>query len=55
MKALLTALEAIPLGTSRGRFNGKPYAINTTRYAGGKSIKLVAEELGGTEYISLNL
>ncbi|MEL7213609.1 MAG: hypothetical protein AAGK92_13180 [Pseudomonadota bacterium] len=55
MIPFLTALESIPTGTSRGRYEGKPYAISKTNYAGGKSIKLVAEELGGTGYISLNL
>ncbi|WP_224824927.1 hypothetical protein [Cognatishimia sp. MH4019] len=54
MTSFLDALTAIPRGTSRGRYNGRPYAISKTTYAGGKSIKLVAEELGGPDYISLN-
>ena len=28
--------------------------VTKTAFAGGRSIKLVAEELGGTDYISLN-
>lgn len=55
MTPFLKALAAIPLGTSRGRFDSKSYAISKVNYAGGKSIKLVAEELGGSDYISLNL
>ncbi len=55
MTPFLDALAAIPLGTSRGLYNGIPYAISKTSYAGGKSIKLVADELGGPDYISLNL
>ena len=55
MNAFLDALNAIPSGTSRGRYNGRPYTVSKTSYANGKSIKLVAEELGGPDYISLNL
>lgn len=53
--AFLAALDAIPSGTSRGHYEGAPYAISKTSYANGKSIKLVAEELGGRGYISMNL
>ncbi|MEP2640480.1 hypothetical protein [Roseobacter sp.] len=31
------------------------YVVSKSRFAGGKSIKLVAHELGGADYISLNL
>ncbi|WP_415405305.1 hypothetical protein [Tateyamaria sp. SN3-11] len=33
---------------------GRRYVVTKSAYAGGKSIKLVSEELGGTDYISLN-
>lgn len=53
--AFLAALEAIPAGTSRGHYDGAVYAVSKTQFAQGKSIKLVAEELGGRDYISLNV
>lgn len=53
--AFLTAFFAIPAGTSTGRSNGKRYTVSRTELAGGKSLKLVADELGGGDYISLNL
>lgn len=53
--AFLAAFDAIPNGNSVGRFNGGRYAVSKTSFAEGKSQKLVAEELGGTDYISLNL
>lgn len=53
--AFLKALDALPAGTSRGYYKSRPYHISKTCFAGGKSIKLVAEELGGRDYISLNL
>lgn len=49
-----TALAALPLGTFKGTAMGRRYVVTKSAYAGGKSIKLVAEELGGTDYISLN-
>ena len=55
MNVFLEALGKIPIGTSRGKYQGKSYAISKTAFANGKSIKLVAEELGGPDYISLNL
>ncbi|GAA6159278.1 hypothetical protein NBRC116589_14520 [Ruegeria sp. HU-ET01832] len=51
----LAAIFRIPLGTSTGRSHGRRYVVSRTALAGGKSIKLVAHELGGTDYISLNL
>ncbi|MCX8226249.1 MAG: hypothetical protein OTI35_09260, partial [Sulfitobacter sp.] len=51
----LTAFHALPLGTHTGSFNGKADVFSKSAFAHGKSWKLVAEELGGTDYISLNL
>lgn len=48
------ALAVLPLGTFAGTANGRRYVVTKSSFAGGKSIKLVAEELGGTDYISLN-
>ena len=53
--AFLAAFFAIPPGSSTGQCNGKRYIVSRTELAGGKSHKLVAHELGGRDYISLNL
>ena len=49
------AFEAIPPGTHRGRFNGSDWMISKTALAGGRAEKLLARELGGTGYVSLNV
>lgn len=51
----LEAFFAIPLGSSIGQSNGRRYIVSRLELAGGKSQKLVAHELGGADYISLNL
>ncbi|WP_347312166.1 hypothetical protein [Defluviimonas sp. SAOS-178_SWC] len=48
------ALDAIPEGYSEGWFDGRRYRIEKTVFTGGRSVKLVAQELGGRDYISLN-
>lgn len=53
-QAALAALHALPLGSTRGTFQNRPYNATKTTYANGKSVKLVARELGGPDYISLN-
>lgn len=52
---MVRALDALPEGMVRGRFDGRAYVATKTVFAWGKSLKLVAEELGGRDYISLNL
>ena len=51
----LTAFDALPLGAYGGSFGGRRYRISKTQFSGGRSQKLEAEELGGEDYISLNL
>lgn len=53
--AFRTALDLIPEGHSTGHFNGTRYRIEKTSHAGGRSVKLYARDLGGTDVISLNL
>lgn len=48
-------VRRLPEGTSRGRAQGKAYIASKTTFGAGRSIKLVAEELGGSDYISMNL
>jgi hypothetical protein len=48
-------LSALPVGTHTGTAHGKRYVATRSLFNNGRSTKLVAEELGGTDYISLNL
>lgn len=49
------ALDAIPEGHSTGQFNGVRYRVDKTIHAGGRSLKLFAKDLAGTDFVSLNL
>ncbi len=54
-EAFLAAFDALPEGTFRGETGTRRYLVSKTAQAGGRSWKLVAEELGGGDYVSLNL
>lgn len=54
-KAFLSAFDKLPVGAYGGSFQGRRYRISKTQFSGGRSQKLEAEELGGEDYISLNL
>ena len=54
MTRFATALAALPDGTFQGTAHGRRYVATKSSFACGKAIKLVAEELGGNDYISLN-
>ena len=47
-------LAALPHGTYKGTAEGRRYIASLTPFNAGRSLKLVAEELGGDDYISLN-
>ncbi|SDO36645.1 hypothetical protein SAMN04488512_102224 [Sulfitobacter litoralis] len=51
----LAAFHALPDGTHTGRYQTRRYVWSKSTFNTGKSWKLVAEELGGSDYISLNL
>ena len=51
----LAAFDALPRGTFSGRAQGRRYVVSRSDFAGGASAKLVAHELDGPDYISLNL
>ena len=51
----LSAFDALPLGAFEGVYEGRRYLITREDFAGGAAQKLVAREMGGTDYISLNL
>ena len=52
--AFAAALKALPSGTFTGDAQSRRYIVTKTVFNAGKSLKLVAEELGGQDYISLN-
>lgn len=53
--AFLAAFDALPLGSFTGHHRGRCYVVTRTEFSGGAAQKLVAEELGGPDRISLNL
>ncbi|MFK7765245.1 MAG: hypothetical protein AB8B62_18420 [Roseobacter sp.] len=53
--SFVRALEQLPLGTFNAHLGSRRYIASKTAFNSGRSIKLVAEALGGGDYISLNL
>ena len=51
----LAAFDALPDGTFIGTYQNRRYVVTRSAFSGDRAQKLVAEELGGTDYISLNL
>ena len=47
-------LDALPEGTVTGTAGVRRFVASKTAFNAGKSCKIVAEELGGPDYISLN-
>lgn len=47
-------IKALPLGTCCGSADGKRYVTTRSQFSAGRATKVVAEELGGNDYISLN-
>ena len=54
-ETFLNAFFALPQGTFTGQIGPRRYVATRSSMAGDKSHKLVAHELGGPDYISLNL
>lgn len=55
MLDFLAAFDALPFGNFTGTAHGRRYVAVKSGFADGASQKLVAEELGGSDHISLNL
>ena len=55
LPVFLTAFDALPSGTFQGQTPLGRYIVSKTSQAKGRSWKLVAEQLDGPDYISLNL
>ena len=52
--SVLKNIDTIPLGYSEGIYETQKYGITKSIFNKGKSIKIYAEELGATNFISLN-
>ena len=48
-------LAAWPQGWFTASYDGRRYGVTNTAHADGRSLKLYAEELGGPDFVSLNL
>ncbi len=54
--ASLSALRVgVPEGWTRAIYNGRTYGLARTTRAGGRSITISAEELGGTDLVSASV
>ncbi|MEM7508364.1 MAG: hypothetical protein AAF415_16650 [Pseudomonadota bacterium] len=53
--AIHDRLAALPDGYFQADFAGRHYGVVKRVFNAGRSVKLVGRELGGTDYISLNL
>ncbi|WP_159980674.1 hypothetical protein [Roseobacter cerasinus] len=51
----MARLAALPAGSTNGIAENRRYMVTKTLFSGGRSVKLVAKELGGSDYISLNV
>ncbi len=51
---LLAYILNLPKGYSKVRYHNKNYGVTRSDFNAGKSYKVYAEELGGTDIISLN-
>lgn len=51
---LLARIRELPLGYSEVKYQGKKYGVTRMDFNKGKSYKIYAEELGGTDFISAN-
>ncbi|MEM7659100.1 MAG: peptide methionine sulfoxide reductase [Bacteroidota bacterium] len=47
-------VKGLPAGYSEGWFAGKRFRVARSDFSAGRSIKVLAEELGGTNFISFN-
>lgn len=51
---ILSNLNELPNGYSPGMYSDKKYGLTKAIFNNGKSFKIFGEELGGTDFISLN-
>jgi hypothetical protein len=54
-RPIAALVDAVPEGWTRVRYGGRAYGLTRRTRAGGRSISVVAEELGGTDLVSANV
>ena len=54
MISINSLIEKIPEGYAQGMFYSKKYGITKQIFNDGKSLKIYAKELKGTDFVSLN-
>ena len=47
-------IDRIPEGYTEGWYEGRRYGLSRRDFNGGKSTKVYARELGGTDFVSFN-
>ena len=52
---LQTLVDLVPEGWTLVRFQGRPYGLIRTTRAGGRSVSVLAHELGGSDLVSANI
>ena len=52
---LQTLVDLVPEGWTLVRYQGRPYGLTRTTRAGGKSVSVLAQELGGSDLVSANI
>lgn len=55
IEAVFTRFNALPVGYFTARYKGRRYGVSKSQNQDGRQGNLVARELGGADYISLNL
>ena len=53
--SLAALVDAVPEGWTRVLYEGRPYGLTRRTWAGGRSINVLAEELGGSDVVSANI
>ena len=51
---LIEKIKGLAIGYSEVIYNNKKYGVTRNDFNSGKSFKIYADELGGTDFISLN-
>ena len=51
---ILSFIHKLPLGYSEVWYQKKKFGVTRTDFNAGKSIKVFAEEIGGTHFVSFN-
>ena len=55
MTRVADLVDRVPDGWSEATYDGRRYGVTKSVRAGGRSISVYAEELGGTDVVSTNL